>query len=219
MVSASPLPPVPERHRLVALMELDADLPATAARTRTPLDELMQWASTEPVQAWLAAHTRFAETARTLREFKRAAKTLDDLEQLAAATTNPIEKRLTLTAILRASFSIINCSPTRERRTASTQRDTRERQPEPAPSQPAPGAERPPKPAAPPQRPSGQSASPDPAAPSDPQTGLISSVPFVPSTPSLPLLLAPIALDLPGPRHKRTHTPAHLIAAAGLPAP
>ena len=107
MVAPTPLPDLPQRHLLTALLELNADLPAVAARTSTPLDDLTRWAHTAEVHAWLEAHHHFACLAREHRELARATRTLDHLESLHTTTENPVQKRLILTAILRASTAIL----------------------------------------------------------------------------------------------------------------
>ncbi|HYE60845.1 MAG TPA: hypothetical protein VD997_02520 [Phycisphaerales bacterium] len=108
MVAPSPHPDLPQRHLLTALLELDADLPAVAARTRTPLDELTAWAHSGSVQPWLQAHRQFATIARELQDLRRSSRALDHLEELAKTTDNPIEKRRILTAILRGSTTILH---------------------------------------------------------------------------------------------------------------
>jgi|GEM_PF-3605937 len=111
MVAPShPLPDIPprERHLLTAILELDADLPAVAARTRAPLDDLTRWAHSDAVRAWLDAYHGLAHFARQSREHARTTRTLNELEQLHKTTDNPVEKRRILTAILNASRTILH---------------------------------------------------------------------------------------------------------------
>ncbi|HYE61093.1 MAG TPA: hypothetical protein VD997_03775 [Phycisphaerales bacterium] len=225
MVAPSPLPDLPQRHLLTALLELNADLPAVAARTRTPLDELTRWAHSEAVHAWLEAHNHFAQIAREHRELSRVTRNLDDLEKLAATTDNPIEKRRILTAILRGATAILSGrafrprTPSREVTTAESQSRRGEerlaRDPQPASTPPRELA---PLPLTLQPAPAKTSA---PATPRQADLADRADIPALPSTPPISIPLSPpfYSQDLPLARTKRKHSASHLLATAGLPAP
>jgi hypothetical protein len=229
----APLPHIPERHLLTALLELEADLPAIAARTKTPIDDLTRWAHTPAVYAWLDAFRYIQSIARENREVDRTTRTLDSLEKLHATTEIPVQKRLILSAILRASAAILNTT-----RRAPSQKVAAGRQahadpedahdPAQAPAESNPSRTVTNRKLATPQTPAPRA----PAFEAPPNADACSAP--APTTPSpaqpapspfshLPPLNLPIpdinTLDfLPLPK-RTTRSPAHLLAAAGLPAP
>ncbi|HYE63856.1 MAG TPA: hypothetical protein VD997_17835 [Phycisphaerales bacterium] len=217
MVAPSPLPDLPQRHLLTALLELNADLPAVAARTRTPLDELTKWAHSEAVHAWLEAHNHFATIAREHRELSRLTRNLDDLEKLAATTDNPIEKRRILTAILRGATAILRGGPAARsdslpRRGAGEWLARDVRSSTPPHRGPAPSFDRPPAPV--------HTPAPSTLPPQADLADLADLSAFPAANPiSIPLSPPFYNQDLYLARTKRKPTPAHLLAAAGLPAP
>ena len=213
-----PLPDVPERDLLRAVLRFDADLTSVSVFTSTPVDEVTRWAHTEAVFAWIQAHTYFKTLAREHRELARANRTLDHLEELYKSTHDPVERRRILSAILRGGTAILRGRPA----PAPSRIETPARTPQAAPAEPAPRAATPkrtpqrndqPQREHQPQR----DEHPEPA-PSPPQIN-----PHPSTTHNLTSMPAPafdIALpSTPRPRPSAKRAPAHLLAAAGLPAP
>jgi hypothetical protein len=221
------LPTIPERHLLAAFLELEADLTAIAARTRTPLDDLTRWANNPDVRAWLNAFQDLAAKGRESREIARITRTLDSLEKLHATTEHPVEKRRLLNTIIRASTAILNGVHRHRRGLATTPRKSSQDEPtatELRTTPIAPELHEPPRsdtlksklPArpAPINKPEPARAAPAPtiAPPShSPQN-------FSPTT-LPPLYTQDFSLRLPKPSRAPARSPARLLAAAGLPAP
>jgi hypothetical protein len=202
-----PLPHIPERHLLRAVLQFDADLSSVAVFTSTPADEVIRWAHTEAVFAWIEAHTYFKSLAREHRELARATRTLDELEKLYKTTDDPVERRRILSAILRGGTAILRGRPAPAPAPARSEAPDRATDETPQrPHTPRPSVPKPPPPAQP--------------APSPPETR-----PQPSSAHALTALPAP-AFDIshppdlfPKPRPGAKRNPAHLLAAAGLPAP
>jgi hypothetical protein len=104
MVARTDIPPLSARDSelLGALLEADCSLPALAARTSTPLGDLLDWAETPAVATRIASAQRLANLHSTLTAPSSRLRAIAALEALLADKSNAIETRRTATAILRA---------------------------------------------------------------------------------------------------------------------
>lgn len=215
------LPALSPREHTLLLALLDADASLTEVAKKHSIDDILTLVSSPAIRAALRAITDFNHLRAAAISSDRRLVSLDALSEIAAATTNPLERRRAATAFLRALAARTDIG---RHATAPilTEPDTPAAAPiATAPARPSPTPSLPISPSTPapsPHKPEAPARAPAPTTPARPSPAPSPFAPYRPATHPLtsppdltPLLTAPLL----APRPRRAPTTASLAAAAG----